>query len=90
MGSGANRLELYPVRGETGERMMLAFLPGTGLLWASDLYQAGRDGPPEYVWEILEAARREKLDVKTVVAMHSDPTPWAKLNEIVEAARKPL
>ena len=37
-----------------------------------------------------EAARREKLDVKTVVAMHSDPTPWAKLNEIVEAARKPL
>ena len=89
LGKGPNRIELYPVRGETGERMMLAFLPETGLLWASDLFQAGRDGPPEYVWEILEAARREKLEVKTVVAMHSDPTPWTKLVEIVETARKP-
>ena len=86
LGAGANRLELYPVRGETGERMMLVFLPGSGVLYASDLYQEGRGGPPEYVWEILETARREKLDVRTVVAMHSDPTPWEKLIEIVEAA----
>lgn len=89
IGSGDNRIVLHPVRGETGERMMLAFLPGRGILYASDLYQAGQNGPPEYVWEVTEVARRERLDVKTVFAMHSDPVPWETLLAIVETARKP-
>ncbi|HEX4438753.1 MAG TPA: MBL fold metallo-hydrolase [Thermoanaerobaculia bacterium] len=82
LGSGPNRIELVPVRGETGERMMLAYLPGSKVLYASDLFQAGRDGPPEYAWEVADTARREKLDVTTVFAMHSDPTPWGKLIEL--------
>jgi hypothetical protein len=88
IGEGDNRVALYPVRGETGERMMLAFLPGSGVLYASDLYQAGQNGPPEYAWEVAEVARRERLNVKTVFAMHSDPVPWETLLGIVEAARK--
>jgi len=79
IGGGPNRIELVPVRGETGERMMLAYLPGSRILYASDLFQAGRDGPPEYAWEVADTARRERLDVATVFAMHSDPTPWEKL-----------
>jgi hypothetical protein len=84
-----NRIELLPARTETGERMMLAFLPESGLLYASDLFQAGRGGPPEYAWEVADVARREKLHVRTVFAMHSDPTPWEKLLELVAAAQKP-
>ena len=89
IGDGPNRIELLPARGETGERMMLAFLPEPGLLYASDLFQAGRGGPPEYAWEVAEVARREHLSVRTVFAMHSDPTPWDKLLELVEAAERP-
>ena len=89
IGDGPNRIELLPARTETGERMMLAFLPEPGLLYASDLFQAGRGGPPEYAWEVAEVARREQLQVRTVFAMHSDPTPWDKLLELVEAAEKP-
>ena len=89
LGNGPNRIELLPARTETGERMMLAFLPESGLLYASDLFQAGRGGPPEYAWEVAEVARREHLQVRTVFAMHSDPTPWEKLLELVAAAQKP-
>jgi len=88
IGEGPNRIELYPFRGETGERMMMAFLPGPGILYASDLYQSGRNGPPEYAWEVTDAVRREQLDVKTVFAMHSDPAPWQSLLDIVAKAAK--
>jgi hypothetical protein len=88
IGDGTNRIELYPVRGETGERMMLAFLPDSGVLYASDLYQSGRGGPPEYAWEVAEVARREHLDVKTVFAMHSDPAPWQTLLDAVSKATR--
>jgi hypothetical protein len=66
--------------------MMLAYLPGSRILYASDLFQAGRDGPPEYAWEVAEVARREKLEPVTVFAMHSDPTPWEKLLELARPA----
>ena len=88
VGDGPNRIELYPFRGETGERMMMAFLPGPGILYASDLYQSGRGGPPEYAWEVADAVRREKLSVTTVFAMHSDPASWQSLLDLVAAAAK--
>jgi len=89
IGDAENRIELYPARGETGERMMLAFLPEPGILYASDLYQTGRGGPPEYAWEVAEVALREHLPVKTVLAMHSDPEPWSALVDLVEKAKQP-
>jgi hypothetical protein len=88
VGEGPNRIELYPFRGESGERMMMAFLPGAGVLYASDLYQSGRNGPPEYAWEVADAVRREHLEVKTMFAMHSDPAPWQSLLDLVEKAAK--
>jgi len=88
VGEGPDRIELHPFRTETGERMMMAYLPGPRILYASDLYQSGRGGPPEYAWEVAEAVRREHLDVKTVFAMHSDPAPWQSLLDLVEKAAK--
>jgi CHAT domain-containing protein/Tfp pilus assembly protein PilF len=79
VGSGPNRLELYPVRGETGERMMAVYMPQHRILYGSDLVQWGRGGPPEYVSELVDLAAREKLAVDTVYAMHADPSPWSRV-----------
>jgi hypothetical protein len=79
LGEGANRMELYPVRGETGERMMAIYLPEHRILYGSDLVQWSRGGPPEYVSELLDLAQREKLTVETVYAMHADPSPWSRV-----------
>ncbi|MGE3273571.1 MAG: hypothetical protein AB7O67_00565 [Vicinamibacterales bacterium] len=83
IGEGDTRIELYPVRGETGERMMVAYLPAVRLLYASDLIQLSRNGPPEYAWEVAEVVRRQQLDVQTVFAMHTKPTPWRTILDIV-------
>jgi hypothetical protein len=84
LGTGKNRLELYPVRGETGERMMAIYMPEHRILYGSDLVQWSRGGPPEYVSELLDLATRERLTVETVYAMHADPGPWSR---VVNAVR---
>jgi hypothetical protein len=84
LGTGKNRLELYPVRGETGERMMAIYMPEHLILYGSDLVQWSRGGPPEYVSELLDLATRERLTVETVYAMHADPGPWSR---VVNAVR---
>jgi len=87
LGSGPNRLELYPIRSETGERMIMVYLPAHKLLYGSDLVQPGQqEGSffmPEYLVELMEAARREKLAVTGVFAMHMRVTPWADIEAAV-------
>lgn len=90
LGTGPNRMELIPVRGEGGERMLMVWLPEHRLLYASDLIQRQRDGTffwPEYLVEVIAAARREGLDVERVWAMHTDPLPWRDILDAVEAVR---
>lgn len=90
IGAGTNRLELYPVRTETGERMMMVYLPEHQLLYASDLVQGpGPDGSffmPQYLSELMDAVKRERLTVNSVFAMHTGPTPWIKITEAVTKA----
>jgi hypothetical protein len=91
IGDGANRLEVIPVRGEGGERMMVVWLPAHHLLYASDLVQRQPDGTffwPEYLLEVVEVVRREGLDVERVWAMHADPLPWRDVVAAVEAVRR--
>lgn len=74
IGSGANRIELYPVRGEAGERMMLAYFPERHLLYASDLVQPKSDGGfafPEYLREVTKAVSSYGLRVDKVFGMHT-------------------
>lgn len=88
IGAGANRIELYPIRTESGERMVMAYWPEHHLLYASDLIQRQQDGSffmPAYLFEVMEAVNREHLDVRTVFAMHSGPIDW---KEITAAAAK--
>jgi hypothetical protein len=84
IGTGDERLEIYPVRGEVAERMMVVYSPGTQTLYASDIIQKyqGKFFNLEALSEVAGLVQREKLDVKTVFAMHTGAIPYA---EIVEA-----
>lgn len=86
IGSGPNRIELYPVRGEGGERMMLAWLPEHRILYASDLVQIGPDGSafwPEYLLEVAWVVERHALDPVTVFAMHTPAIPWTQVQDLI-------
>ncbi len=39
IGEGPNRLEIYPLRGETSERQLMVYFPGHQLLYGSDPFQ---------------------------------------------------
>lgn len=87
LGEGPNRLELYPIRSESGERMIMIYFPQHQMLYASDLIQKNRDGSyfmPQYLSEVVDAAVREKLTVKNVFAMHAEITPWSDIVNAVE------
>jgi len=89
VGTGPNRFQLLPVRGEGGERMMMAYFPEHRLLYASDLIQQQPDGTffwPEYAAEVVEAVERYGVTVETVYAMHTDPLPWTTITAAVRAA----
>lgn len=88
VGAGPNRCVLYPIRSETGERMMMVYWPEHRLLYGSDLVQMSREGPPQYLSELVDAVKREGIEVDAVFAMHSEPTRWAQVLGIVENIRR--
>lgn len=88
LGTGPNRVELYPLRGETTERQMMAYFPGHKLLYGSDAFQKLPDGKyfiPQTVWEVVNAVEREHLAVENFFMMHVPLTPWQDaLNSLKE------
>lgn len=92
LGSGNNRLTIYPIRGEGAERMLMVYMPANRLLYGSDLIQPMPDGSlffTEYPDELRMAVEREKLSVDTVFAMHATPRPWSGILEAIERAKAP-
>jgi hypothetical protein len=92
IGSGDTRIEILPVRGETGERMMIAWLPGAHVLYSSDLIQRDRPGTgffmPEMLAEVATAVEREHIDgIERVMGMHLAPTPWADVTRAIATAK---
>jgi hypothetical protein len=89
LGDGPNRLELYPLRGETSERQMMVYFPQHKLLYGSDPFQKDESGQyfyPQTVWEAKHAVEREKLQVETFFMMHMGPTPWSDLDKATAQA----
>lgn len=79
IGSGPNRLEIYPIRNASGERMLMIYFPHHKLLYSSDLIQPLGNGGffwPEYLRELSDAVAREKLTVERCFGMHAGSTPW--------------
>jgi hypothetical protein len=81
IGTGPNRLEIYPIRGDTAERQMMVYFPERRLLYGSDPFQKGENGftDPNAVSELRNAVVREHLDVDTFFMMHIGPTPWKEV-----------
>jgi hypothetical protein len=89
IGSGANRMEVYPLRGASTERQYMVYFPEHKLLYASDTLALNADGSlyaPELMREVMDAVKREHLDVISVFAMHQEPVPWAQVTGLVEKA----
>lgn len=92
IGSGDTRIELYPVRGENGERQMLAYFPALKLLYTSDEIQPMRGGGffmPEYLLEVRDVIRREHLAVDRIFGFHAGLTPWSEIERAIAAAAAP-
>lgn len=87
VGTGRNRIELYPIMGESSERMLMIYFPEHKLLYASDLVQLNRDGSffqKAYLKELVAAIDRHHLDVQNVFAMHTD---LLKYNDITDSLK---
>jgi hypothetical protein len=92
IGAGANRMELYPLRGASTERQYMVYFPERRLLYASDTLAMNDDGTlydPELMYEVAQAVKRENLNVDTVFSMHQGPMPWEKILALIEKARIP-
>ena len=81
LGTGPNRIEIYPIHGDTAERQVMVYFPERKLLYGSDPFQQADKGftDPEAVSELRNAVAREHLDVETFFMMHIAPTPWKEV-----------
>jgi hypothetical protein len=92
VGDGANRLELYPLRGASTERQYLVYFPEHRLVYASDTLVINPDKTlydPELFREVKAAVEREHLSVETVFAMHQEPVPWSTATALLSESQKP-
>jgi glyoxylase-like metal-dependent hydrolase (beta-lactamase superfamily II) len=89
IGTGPNRFEVVPMRGETTERQMLVYFPEHKLLYGSDAFSKLRDGTyfiPQTVSEVADVVEREHLAVEKFFMMHMPLTTWQDaLNELQKA-----
>jgi len=88
IGTGPNRLEIYPIHGETSERQMMVYFPEHKLLYGSDPFQEldGKLFYPQTVSELQNAVEREHLSVDRFFMMHIGINPWSKALEVVKEA----
>jgi hypothetical protein len=82
IGTGANQIVLYPVRGAYAERMLMAYFPAHRLLYGSDLvFKDRRSGSyletPAY--DLRRAVAREKLVVDSLFSVQTSVrSPWSE------------
>lgn len=82
IGAGANRIELYPLRGESTERQVIAYFPQHKLLYGSDAFYAGSNDDAfrlQNVSDVVAAVRREHLEVDRIFMMHVKVAPFSEL-----------
>jgi hypothetical protein len=79
LGSGASKVELYPIRGHGDARMMMAFMPANGLLYGSSNDDAApQPGVTFNAFELVARVEVLRLAVKDYVAIHTAKMPWAE------------
>lgn len=91
IGSGPNRMELYPLRGASTERQYIVYFPEHHLLYASDTLVINDDNTlydPELMSEVAMAVNRESLKVDSVFAMHQGPTAWSQVLALLKKSQR--
>ena len=84
---GSQKLELHGFMGSPHvEPMVLAFVPGPGVLFQSDLFFPGIGGGGPAVVQLVESVKKLGLRVNTNVGGHGGIGPYA---EMVKAAATP-
>ncbi len=78
---------LYAIDGIGSEGALMVYLPGDGVLWASDYVQQ-LNGPALYTSEVYAATCRYRIAPHRVVAEHQALADWSTLQAIVQ--RQPL
>jgi len=78
------RITLYPIDGIGSEGALMAWLPGSAMLWASDYLQDPTQ-PTLYTTEVVGAARRAGIAPKQTAAQHFALTPWEKVAALAPA-----
>jgi hypothetical protein len=89
IGSGDNRLVLYPLGGPATERQYMVYFPEHRLLYASDTLVVNPDHTlydPEMMHEVKLAVEREHLVVDKVYSMHQGPVAWKEVALMLEKA----
>jgi hypothetical protein len=79
IGTGENRIELYPVGGPYAERMLMAYFPARKLLYGADLvfFDRGPDGKPTKSFlatpatDLRNAVARVRLAVETLFCVQN-------------------
>jgi hypothetical protein len=76
IGTGVNRIALYPVGGPYGEQMTMAYFPERRLLYGADLIFKDQPTPAA---DLRRAVEREHLAVDSVfcVQRNGGPFPWS-------------
>jgi hypothetical protein len=87
IGTGPDRLTIYPYRSETGERQMMVYFPQHELLYTSDLFSMD-SGPndwftPQYLDEAIAAITRYHLTPATIFGLHYEATPYQTILDAV-------
>lgn len=78
-------VRLGGIDGPSSEGALMAFLPGSGFLWAGDYIQ-DPNRPTTYGREVIAATRRTGFAPSKVAAQHLKLTPW---QQVVEANATP-
>ncbi|WP_058186227.1 MBL fold metallo-hydrolase [Terracidiphilus gabretensis] len=89
IGSGDNRLVLYPLGGPATERQYMVYFPEHRLLYASDTLVVNPDHTlydPEMMHEVKLAVEREHLVVDKVYSMHQGLVDWKEVALMLEKA----
>lgn len=89
IGVGDTRMELYPIRGEADERMMMVYFPGLQLLYGSSNDVSNRSTGKVGTFnlpEVVRAAQARQLAVSTYVGIHTAAMPWQDVVKIASGA----
>lgn len=81
-------ISLYPINGNAGSKMLMVYKHDAKWLYAADLIQKLPDNSffmPQYLTEVENAVKSNKLEVQKVSAMHLRITKWIDIKKYLNS-----